>query len=359
MPASPCRSSPARRRAIALFLLSLSATLALADAEARGEPGLPGGGPGEPGGAIRTWTLGDLSGGGISISTRPRVATRSVGFDLPHGASQGPNSWYLMRLHFTIEFRKDSGPGYASVSALSNGFAAAQAEFHVRGEGSEPLVKWNTLGLVDGYESGSSRSRVEVDFQNYLQFSGVQGGTNRLTLRLERLGSVDIRRVLVFPDTGVSRTPLSPGKIALDVSVLDSQITLGETFEVHAELEDTGGMAVPSIRVSVLPGDGLQVRGPQTLSIPRLSPGEPLETTFALHPTRPGKHQFEIAVDSLSSDPSATFEVTVPSPPGGKKLLQAILYWLGVALVIAAVWVARRELRGRDSLKSQGNGKAA
>jgi hypothetical protein len=59
------------------------------------------------------WDLERLDAGPLDLAIERARAERSVHFTLPRSARQGPDRWYLVRLHFEVELAADSGPGRA------------------------------------------------------------------------------------------------------------------------------------------------------------------------------------------------------------------------------------------------------
>ncbi len=80
--------------------------------------------------SVGRWTL-DRLGNGDAVFRSAGPSTQHVYFRLPRGARQGGKTWYLIHLHFRVQFSNWSKPGYADVTVLNNAFASAHIRFCV------------------------------------------------------------------------------------------------------------------------------------------------------------------------------------------------------------------------------------
>lgn len=75
-------------------------------------------------------------------STDPRALATYI---MPSWAAQGPDQWFLMRLHFDLEIAEDSEPGTVVLSGYTSGHAAAQIHFRVMPFGESMMIDWTLL----------------------------------------------------------------------------------------------------------------------------------------------------------------------------------------------------------------------
>jgi len=61
----------------------------------------------------------------------------SVEYQLPDNATQGPDTWYIINLHFLIEFTDETSNGFASVSASPG----ASVQFETLRINDSPLIR--------------------------------------------------------------------------------------------------------------------------------------------------------------------------------------------------------------------------
>ena len=259
------------------------------------------------------WTLSRLQAGRLDFSLDRDRERRVVPFTLPEHAQQGPTDWYLIRLHFTITFAERSRPGFAFISGLTNGHAAAQVEFRVvqRANGGQ-AVRWSTLDYIRGETSQLTKDRkIEIRFENYLQYRGLQAGRNLLAVQFERFTGVDVEALTIHPDSGIEMTSTGPAQLELVVEPTSQRVSQGEEFVVRYRVKNVGDR--PALRVRVTPElvDQIELVGPRVDA--RAVLRNSLTGSFRLRAVKPGDFPLGIFVDSGTNHPGALVEVRVAS----------------------------------------------
>jgi hypothetical protein len=277
--------------------------------------------------------------------------TQEVPFELPAGARQGEDAWYLVRLHYRIELEPHSRAGRAYVLASTNGEACAQITYLTRRDAEGLLVEQNELGLVRGARIVRSRSTVhELTFRNFLLLSGVRGGRNVLTVEVQQHEGARVRSVRVYADSAIERSPYGPARLDLE-PVLDSRrVELGARFTVGFRVRNPSDRVAAPGSVRVETGEGLSVRGRASAPFARVRPGAAAEGSFELVADDLGEHDIGLAANSLSGSPAARVQVEVVRGEGSRSL-----WWTAAAfavVVCAAVAALLRDRRRRKMGRS-------
>jgi hypothetical protein len=161
------------------------------------------------------WSLEKLGYSDLVFPDKKPLEETAIKYILPESAAQGPENWYALYLHFSIEFSGNSDNGTAYVSASTNGRAAAQVKFVTEKQPDGSLtVDWITgsENLIKGDVKHSTSSlRIEdIHFANYLQTSGVKPGLNVLTFKLEQYDGAKVKSLQIFSDSGIALTLQPP-----------------------------------------------------------------------------------------------------------------------------------------------------
>ena len=101
--------------ALVLLMLTLVLTACAAGPRTIDSPGL--------------WSLEKMGYSDLVFPNKKPLEETAIKYILPANAAQGPESWYAIYLHFSIEFSDDSDNGTAYVSAATDGRTAAQIKF--------------------------------------------------------------------------------------------------------------------------------------------------------------------------------------------------------------------------------------
>ena len=265
-----------------------------------------------------------------------RVETRSFRYRLPGNAAQGKKTWYLLRLHFRIQFDPQTHPGYAVLSGLTDGRAAVQIQFFVARRHGRLRIGWTSLDLLNGLRNHvASSPAIDVADENYLQLAGVRPGDNTLTVRVEQYGGIHIRSVRIFRDTGVLSTRLGPAKLKLSVLSDQQRFRAGEMARIGFRLSNVGGQ--PARSVVVRPNFNPRALALVSRPIVRFRMiRHSAAGAFRFHVRRAGYSQVALEVSSNSSNPGALLALRA-EPGGGTNWLTRLARkaFLGIVFVPA------------------------
>jgi hypothetical protein len=257
------------------------------------------------------WSLGRLGSGAIDFPLEGIVERRSIPFLLPQHARQGRPRWYLVRLHFTITFANSARAGTVLISALTDGRASAQIEFNVRrrADGGN-TIRWRTLDYIRGAQTKATTSRrVEVRFQNYLQFRGVRAGKNSLAIQFERFKGAEVESLRIHRDSGIEVSNTGPARLRVLPEDDIIEVTEGEEFAVRYTITNVGDRPALHVRVAPDFADRFQLLGQRAQN--RAVVRESLRGQFRFRARASGVYPLAIFVDSGTNHPGAVVEVRV------------------------------------------------
>jgi hypothetical protein len=296
-----------------------------------------------------SWPLTRLGAGELRVPVG-REAEVSVPYRLPADASQGPHTWYLIRLHLRIAFARDSGPGVAEVSGLTDGHGAGTAVLRVRPVTEPgPRVRWETVDLVHGRRSGATNSHeVEIGFTNYVQVAGVRGGGNALTFRLEQFDRVRVARLVILPDSGLIVSHRGPAILRVHASPPTEDVIVGETFEVPFTVTNRGERPARNAGVGLLlPRRGVSVLGRGGRRLERIDTSHEVDGSFRLVASRPGDYQVALQAVGGANPTGGAVTVSVARAQGSSRR-GALRIAIGSASLLAgliAVGLSRKRKR--------------
>ncbi|MDI6872309.1 MAG: CARDB domain-containing protein [Bacillota bacterium] len=293
------------------------------------------------------WTLKDLGyseiflpyGEGIQLFKTPPYArlASAVKYVLPEGVSQGPETWYIIHYHFEVEFDPQTPDGKLTVLANTNGpMAAAMIRFYASYENGALVINWKSLGLVDGWQEGTSVSgKVEVNFSNYLPNDGVKPGDNHLFFVIKEEGDIKASMFHVFDDTSIEVTPLAPPSLSIEAEGWHPPVGPGDTFEVDYTVKNTGGWPARDVitRVS-FPEDSLQLIGEPTTTMPPIDGSASQQGKFTFKVLSPGTHSIRVDVDSGTGGHDAIELIATIDTEVANNVSRA-RFWLLLGLVFA------------------------
>lgn len=230
-------------------------------------------------------------------------------FALPPRASQGPQNWYVLRLHLRLTLAPDSGPGTIDVSATTDQATCALISFRV---GVARRVDWTGVGIVDGVTRGSSRTgTAELRYANYLQRSGVKAGRNDLDFQLAQHGKVHVAELRIFDDSGIEYTPLAPANVRLDAHVAPT-VRVGRTIVVRFVLRNVGERAARNIRVAAsYPRARLTLVATHGARVSALRQNRSTSGSFVFRARKTGKAPVFVAAQTSSNRPGDSVAVVV------------------------------------------------
>lgn len=273
----------------------------------------------------------------------------SVDFELPPGARQGPDTWYLIKLHLAITFVRPTG-GSAYVSALTNGRAAAQIKFTPAPGGS--IMSSSVSLLAGSVKRTSSARRIELTYRNYLQDRGVRPGRNRLTVLLERTGNLRVSELVILRDSGVQVSRLRPARLKLDPILPRGSVRVGDQFRVAFTLRNTGDRPARNVLIAARPSSSnIKVVGQAARRLPLLDGRA--SGAFRLRATRTGRYRLVLgAAADNANHPLVEIDVPVNDEAATSRSSGPNLRTIAAAavlLVIAtALLLTARKRQGRS-----------
>lgn len=152
-------------------------------------------------------SLADLGFSDIDLLSRENFTAPLAEYNLPENASQGPDTWYIINLHFQIDFAQDTGNGFCDVLSGVNNSAGAMVGFETRIVDNSPFIRV--------HNESSNSTRMDIHYYNYLTNAEVKLGKNVWSTRL-RQGkepqSVKLEKLIIFNDTSIESTNVSPNE---------------------------------------------------------------------------------------------------------------------------------------------------
>ncbi|HYN93756.1 MAG TPA: hypothetical protein VES42_07885, partial [Pilimelia sp.] len=287
-------------------------------------------------------SLRDLGVAGIDRS-RPAAGTLGrVTVTLPAGATQGPSTWYVIRLHARVSLAAGS-TGTAVVSAATNDRTAAQIQFVPVAAGG---MEWNAVSAAEPARRVRTATRsADVRFSNFLQKTGVRGGANTLTFGLETFDGGRVDRVQIFGDSCIGSTRRSPETLQVQAQINPPTVRTGADFTIRVRVRNAGSGAVGTVRLSVSPAEGGVVPLAGTERTTTDLVGEWV-TDVRFRARSPGRHVVIVdvgtAISPYAGGSRISVPVTAPAAGGG---VPAAVWWAGAAAPVAGLawwWTARR-----------------
>lgn len=264
------------------------------------------------------WTLASLGYADVVFAATDRDSVaRTLRLDLPPGSSQGGSTWFSIRLHFRLTVAATSGPGRIYVVAATNGRPCAMVRYTIRRVAGRLRVESAALGLIDGYQHEASERRTyEMTFRNVLQYSGVRGGANELTLKIKQYDRARFESVRVFADSGLERSALGPALLSIEPVLAREPPVAGRAFSVGFRVRNTGGRAASGGVVRIFPLDGLVVVGRSSRPLGRIAPGGEARGTFTVRALRAGRFGALLVTQTAFGSPFTRFAVRVAPGQG-------------------------------------------
>jgi hypothetical protein len=194
-----------------------------------------------------TWSLQALGYSDLDFPCERSRESISVEFMLPEDAAQGPEKWYILQLHFSIQFGEESkvadpsSYGRTYVSAGTNGYTCAQIKFINEEQDGEIVIKWGTGSenlLGPSTDSTTSLEVEDVQFANYLRTLGVLPGKNVLTVTLEQYDGAKVESLTIFADSGIECTLQPPSWWEEETEAWETLLTEEEATTLEVALSD-------------------------------------------------------------------------------------------------------------------------
>jgi hypothetical protein len=257
-------------------------------------------------------TLADLGVGDVVLTEFTEQSVAVGEYYLQDDSTQGPEVWYRLWMHARLSLSEASGNGTAYVSAFTNDRSVAQIRLQTMHFADNWLIMWDTLDLHTGSKLHFTMSPdIELEFRNYLQDSGVIPGLNTLSVGFSATDEVQLNSITLHDDSAIERTKESPPQLVLKVDLPRDDVEVGDIVSLSVNVRNTGVLAARNVTVAVAhPGNSMIVHGGETKYFPTLLNKE--DITFDLEWTEPGKHEFDIYVQSGSGgNPFARIEANV------------------------------------------------
>lgn len=210
-------------------------------------------------------TLGELGYSDFTLSGEEKPVSPSVEYLLPEDATQGSDTWYIIHLHFLIEFDEASGGGFCSVTADVNDRTGASVQFETLKVDDSPFIR------ISGEPATSTSTRMEVRYYNYIPTMSVKPGENVMTFSYKQRQATRIKSVIIFNDTGIESTTVPPSEFheerkltqeeqerAKEIAFSDPRVqAIAEGKEYAIRITKANGVVRAAGEV---PGDEVEVR---------------------------------------------------------------------------------------------------
>jgi hypothetical protein len=304
------------------------------------------------------WTLARLGYGEQTFRVRPDIERQRtfLRYRLPPGAHQGERTWYLLRLHFHIRFRGDSGNGAAYVSAATgsprNPGYSAQIRFDVRRTESGLVITSDSLGMVAGHQVRTTKRRaIDVRFANYMPYAGVRPGPNVLMVQVEQYQHAAVESLTLYADSAVELTRAGPARLDLGARLRPRLARVGRPATLELQLVNRGGSRTEPIDLSLRYQPGaVRTEKPVMRRLRPLAAGARTTVALQLVALRPGTHRVSVGAVSGLSHPEVTVllrAVSAETTGTTRRKWWAIGFAGGLALLAAgvAVHIARGRTR--------------
>jgi hypothetical protein len=266
------------------------------------------------------WSLERLGYGSQANASTERRVFR---YSLPANAVQGGKTWYLLRLHYRLEFEPRTGAGVVQVTGLTNGYTAVLVEYEVKRKASGHRIDWKTTDLVTGRRHGRLRSgAIHMRATNFLQTRGVRAGGNRLTIEIEALGHARVRGLTLYLDSGIRVGDRSPPTLLLRVASPDKEVHSGDRLKLPVTIENAGGYAAEQVKLrAVSDGKVTSVVGPDRWRIGRVD--RIASRTAVVRAVRSGRGTIALhAAGASNTSPSVVGTIDVR--PSGRSIWETV-----------------------------------
>ena len=305
-----------------------------------------------------TWPLPRLGSSGFDlVPNANRLETkRIVPYVLPSHAHEGQGHWYLLYLHFRIEFSARNGlahaapgsSGTANVAVDTNRLGTSASIIFVMSKDRRGrfIVSSDSLGLVNGHivSSGPELTR-DVTFENFFPYAGVRPGRNQLIFRLRSDVAGMVKRVHVYPDTAIIVSRQGPPHVRLELATPGPRVRAGKTFDLTYTVHNVSGLTPGRVVAGVVYDHHVLKLVSPALVTEQWKTGDQVSGRFRFRAARAGRSSLEVGAEAGGEHPTATTAITVL--PGKRSRLVWIVAGLVALAALAAALLGWRLLRKR------------
>ncbi len=236
-------------------------------------------------------------------------------------------------MHLRLQLSASSGSGYVYAGADIGKHAVVLDQFMVRRTTSGLTVKWGQSGVVYGERAGERLGpSVALRDENLAQYRGIHGGVNTLSFYVFEYGSARVQSVTIFPDSGITASQRSPGRLTLKATARGpSALHIGENITISAVVTNTGKLPVRGVAMDVEtnPSGGLKLLH-HTPAPPRvLAAKMQWSEQFVLRALRKGEYRLVAVASSSANDPAGLVVVRI----GGDDQSNSALWYALIAIV--------------------------
>lgn len=149
-------------------------------------------------------TLEQLGGGDITLEGGEDVSSQPITYQLPEGATQGPDIWYVFHLHFLVEFEEDCGNGFGTVGAKGGG---GSVQFETIRVNDSPFIR-----IIGGTALSCDSVNIEIHYYSYMGLRHVKPGEDELSFDLTEYQGAKVKSVTIYNDSGIEITTTPPSE---------------------------------------------------------------------------------------------------------------------------------------------------
>jgi hypothetical protein len=259
------------------------------------------------------WTLREEVGHGVTIRTGRAFTKRELfDFRLPAGARQGPETWFLVKLHYVFRLRPNAPTSTAYLGASTNGFTSAQIVVDAVRRQGRTRFYGDSAGYVESLpELSSEELTIRGTYFNYLPYRGVRPGRNTFEVDVEQYDGLPVRSVRILAGSGIVTTPLAPDSIRVGASIDAGEPEVGSVFELRYRVSNRDPDDARDVVVALRPSEGLAAVGPTRRLFEVLPGGASARGTFRLRAVEAGRREVGVWASALGQSPSAWVDVRV------------------------------------------------
>jgi hypothetical protein len=152
-------------------------------------------------------------------------APSRIAVHLPADSTQGPDTWYILRLRVAIVLDGGWVPSPTD-SILVSGFLGESIGVQLKLQGDLTGVTWSSIGYAEGPKSEVANTKtpnLELQYENYVQGKGFAGGDQEFRLSLHSAGDhpLPVVSATVLPGSAIVMTHIPPDSVSLRIDGVD------------------------------------------------------------------------------------------------------------------------------------------